>query len=55
MNSGVEPVDFADSLNGLDRVTSGFFLAGSDWEGEAVHDDVTDPHAPVLDQGVDES
>ena len=54
MDSWVEPVYLANCLDGLNRVLSGFFLASGNREGEAVHDDVLNPHFPIADQGVNQ-
>ena len=55
VDAGILRRDLPDRVDGLDRVAPGLLLAGRDREGERVHDDVVDPHAPFVDEGVDES
>ena len=52
MDSGVFGVDLTNSLDGFDGVAASFFLAGGNGEGESIHDDVIDAHAPLVNQCV---
>ena len=47
-------LELADRLDRLQAVAAGLLLAGGDREGQAVDDDVLDPHAPVAGQVLDE-
>ena len=50
----VAALELADRLDRLDRVPPGLLLAGRYREGQAVHDDVGQPDAPVAGQVLDQ-
>ena len=52
MDAWVEPVYFANCFDGFNGIATGLFLAGGDWEGEAVDDDVFNPEVPIANQSV---
>ncbi len=54
LHLGVALLDRADRLDGLQGVPPRLLLAGRDREGQAVHDDVADPHAPVTGEVLDQ-
>ena len=54
MDARILGVDLSDRLDRLDRVASGLLLPRRDGEGQSIHDDVVDPHAPLAHEGVDE-
>ena len=54
MNAWIEAVDLANRFDCLNGVASGFLLSGCNREGEAVNNDVLDPHIPIGHEGVDQ-
>ena len=48
-------LNLGDGVDGLQTVATGLLLTSADREGEAVDEDVTDAHAPVVDEIIDEA
>ena len=53
--SRVALLELLDRVDRLDAVPADLLLTGGDREGQAVDDDVLDPHAPVLGEVLDEA
>src|SRR5664280_1230679 len=54
LNLGIATLDLADGLNGLQAIAAGLLLTCGDREGQRVHDDVLDVHAPLTRERRDE-
>ena len=54
LHGGMELLDLADRLDGLEPVAPRLLLAGGDREGQRVDDDVLDLHAPVGGEVLDQ-